>query len=164
MSGSNSVSRDWRKLDVLRNRKFEHLIEKLVSKRPDGADRPLFSYNKDLMVFAAMLGYTVGRKGSTGKDPIKIELETYANDEKDGYIYLLALLEEKDMTILKDDRLKEAIKIFESYCNGGLEIIDLWFNENPQDLDGVDTLLREMIKQFDNPSETTLPGDSSPDF
>jgi len=164
MDETKKVVKDWRKLEVLRNRKFEHLVEKLVSKKPDAADRPLFLYNKDLMVFAAMLGYNEGRKGNVGKDPIKIDLETYASDEKDGYIYLLALLETQDTTILKDDRLKDAIKIFEHYCNGGLELLDIWYNENPQDLDGVETLLNAMIEQFEDYLTDPSLADAVPSF
>jgi hypothetical protein len=61
---------------------------------------------------------------------------------------LLALLHTKDITILKDERLDECIKIFENYCNGGLSIIDSWLSENAQDFEGTSTLADRIFKEL----------------
>ena len=157
--------RDWRGINVCRNREYEHVVELLCTRKTASSGRPLFEFNKDLMVFAAMVGFTHNKKKSISKDAIQIVLGTYASDEKDGYIYLLALLESKDITILKDERLDDCIKIFESYCNGGLSIIDTWLSENPHDFEGTTTLVdqinQELSKNEDNGVDITA---AQPDF
>lgn len=140
--------RDWRGLNVRRNRKYEHLVEKLCTRQGPSATPPIFEFNKDLMVFAAMLGYSQGKKESLENESIQIVLGTYASDEKDGYIYLLALLEQQRLDCLRDENLNDSISVFEEYCNGGLSIIDQWMSENPQDLEGTDTLINHIMLQL----------------
>ena len=103
----------WKKLSVKRDRCHEPLIDKLCSDK-DG-NKPVFTYIKDLMIFASMVGYSKGERKALGTDSVSIILETYASDQKDAFIYLLALMTKKDGTILKDENLPSAIKIFEEY-------------------------------------------------
>lgn len=143
----NSDERDaWRKRAVKRDRKHEPLVEKLtVDKSETG--RPIFSFKKDLMVFAAMIGYSKKRRSKISRDNISIILETYHKDDQDGFIYLIALMTKKDVTILKDQNLLDAIVIFEEYCNYGLEEIQLWLDENPGDIEAIDTLSEKIFDQ-----------------
>ncbi|MGP5230366.1 hypothetical protein [Psychrobacter celer] len=92
------------------------------------------------MIFAAMIGYAYNKRLSLSGDKISITLGTYYNTEDDGFIYLLALMENKNATCLKDPNLSDSIKIFEDYCNGGLDIIQDWFRSNPTDNSRVETL------------------------
>jgi dnd system-associated protein 4 len=135
----------WKKLSVRRDRKHEPLVEKLCSNK-DG-NKPVFTYIKDLMLFASMVGYSKNQRLAVGAENISIILETYASDQKDAFIYLLALITEKNGTILKDERLTEAIKIFEEYCNAGLQEIQLWLDENPADHDAIDTIVDKIYEQ-----------------
>jgi len=127
MPGEKIVN--WRKLNINRDRRFEGLIESLNS-----LDTPIFTYIKDIMVFAAMVGYSENsRRSITKSGSIPILLETYATDQKDSFIYLLALMESKDATLLKDENLSNALVIFEEFCNGGLYIIESWIEAKPAD-------------------------------
>jgi len=134
---------DWRKLSVKRERRHEPLVDKLCSNNLSSGS--IFPFIKDLMVFAAMVGHSLGKRKSLSGDSISIILETYASDEKDAYIYLISLMEKRDGSILKDENLQSAIKIFEEYCNAGLYEISLWLDENPGDLEGVDTLISKIL-------------------
>jgi len=145
---SEDKSREWRNINVRRNRKYEPLVEKLCSRKSSYSNRPVFEFNKDLMVFAAVVGYSNNFKESLDPDSIQITLGTYSSDEKDGYIYLLALLEEKNVNILKENNVLEAVKIFEDYCNGGLSIINTWLADNPGDIEGIDTLVEKIFDQL----------------
>lgn len=127
---------DWRGFNVNRERKHESLISILV----EDPVTSIFRYNKDLMIFAAMIGYAYNKRLPLSSDKISITLGTYHNTEDDGFIYLLALMENKNATCLKDANLSESIKIFEEYCNGGLDIIQDWFRSNPTDNSRVETL------------------------
>ena len=137
---------DWRKQRVERERTHEPLVARLCSSK--GTGKPLFAFNKDLMVFAAMVGHSLNKRTPLKGDVIQIILDTYATDQKDAFIYLIALMEEKNATVLKDENLSEAIKIFEEYCNAGLYEITLWLDENPGDHEGIDTLYKKIFDKI----------------
>lgn len=135
----------WQKLPVRRDRKHELLVSKLCV--PSEGNKAIFRFIKDLMVFAAMVGYQKNKRCPLAIDGISIILETYASDQKDAFIYLLALMTEKNGTCLKDENLLLSIRIFEEYCNAGLEEIQLWLDENPGDIEGIDTLSSKIFEQ-----------------
>ena len=120
--------------------------ETLIS-RLNKDNRDIFVFLKDTMIFSAMIGYHYAEKRPLKGGTIEILLETYATDEKDSFIYLLSLLEERDALILKDDRLKGSVSVFEEYCNAGLYQIESWLDENPGDPSGVDTLLDKIYER-----------------
>ena len=166
MFSENGKHDAWRKLPVKRERTYEPLIDLLVNEKHNG--RSVFSFNKDLMVFAAMVGHSLSKRKPLSDDTVSIILETYATDQKDALIYLIALMEEKDGTILKDENLTRAIKVFEEYCNAGLEQIKLWIDENPKDPTGVETLLEKtwekVLQNESNDGEQAKPEDIEVDF
>lgn len=135
---------NWRNLNVNRDRKYEHIVQKLVEDRDSG----IFNFNKDLMVFAAMVGHCFNKKLSLSSDKIPITLGTYSSTEDDGFIYLLALMENRNAKCLKDQNIQESIKIFEEYCNGGLDLINDWFQSNPADLMKIETLEKKILDQM----------------
>lgn len=137
---AGTVNENWRNIQINRDRKHENLVHHLV----ENPNTAIFNFNKDLMVFAAMLGYHYGIKRPLSSDTIQIVLQTYHSTEDDGYIYLLALLENKNATCLKNENLIESKKIFEEYCNGGLELLQDWFDSNPADVEKVDTLQQKV--------------------
>lgn len=142
MSNKDMDRQAWKKYPVKRERRHEPLVDKLCSNK-EGS----FTYIKDLMVFAAMVGYSKNERKELKGDGIGIILETYASDEKDAFVYLLALITERNGTILRNENLNRAINIFEEYCNAGLETIQLWFDENPGDHAGTDTLFEKIYAQ-----------------
>lgn len=135
-----NTNESWRNIQINRDRKHENLVQHLV----ENPNTAIFNFNKDLMVFAAILGYHYGIKRPLSSDTIQIVLQTYHSTEDDGYIYLLALLENKNATCLKNENLIESKKIFEEYCNGGLELLQDWFDSNPADVEKVDTLQQKV--------------------
>ena len=138
---------NWVSIRVNRERTHESTCKRLCFGEP-----VIFRFLKDLMIFAALIAYSRGERrallSQSQDDLIRIELATYANDESDGYIYLLGLLELKDANILRDNKLNEAVKVFEEYCNAGLYIITEWLDDNPSNLDGVETLLNEIQEEL----------------
>lgn len=132
----------WRTKDVNRDAKHDRLVKKLSG--PTGS---IFTHFKDLMVFAAMVGYSEKSKSPLGPDKIRISLDTYSNTQQDTFIYLLALLENRDAECLKGENLSEAIKIFEQYCNSGLTIIQGWLDDAPGDPSGLDTITQKVVEK-----------------
>lgn len=144
ITANNTI--DLRSRNIYRDRKYEHLVNTLVEDR----ETSIFEYKKDFMIFAAMIGYNFSNRKVLSNDKIPISLWTYANTEDDGLIYLLSLMDKRNALCLKDDQLQDSIKIFEEYCNGGLEIIDNWFN-TPQgraDLRKIETLESKLLEQL----------------
>lgn len=156
ISGLNKI--DWRGLNVNRDRKHENLIKTLVENK----DTAIFRFNKDLMVFAAMIGHAANKRLALSSDRIPITLGTYHSTEDDGFIYLLALMENKNATCLKDPNLAASIKIFEEYCNGGLDLIQDWFRSNPTDSSRVETIENKLWEYlYQQESSTTQINNSS---
>ena len=135
----------WKKLPVKRDRIHEPLVDKLTSNKEGNS--ALFPYIKDLMVFAAMVGFSKSKRKPIGNETVSIILETYETDRKDAFIYLIALMTEKNGACLKNENLLSSIKIFEEYCNAGLAEIQFWFDENPGDHLGIDTLSDKIFEQ-----------------
>ncbi|MBE0470967.1 MAG: DNA phosphorothioation-associated protein 4 [Methyloprofundus sp.] len=134
---------NWRNAAVRRERYHEPLVARLTSD-----NKSIFQYNKDLMVFAALVGFSHSEKRPLSGDCIDIILDTYSTDQKDGFIYLLGLLETKDPKVLKDNNLKDCIRVFEEYCNAGLYVITDWLSSEPGDPNGIDTLLKKIYENM----------------
>ena len=132
----------WLGINVNRDRKHEPLVEKLTQ-----GDHVIFNHNKDLMVFAAMVGYSRDKFEPVSSNKIQITLGTYSTTQQDTYIYLLALLKTKDANCLKYENLNTAVRVFEGFCNAGLSIIQGWMDENPGDPIGIDTLEQKIVEQ-----------------
>lgn len=123
---------DWRKLAVRRDSRFESLEERFCSTKGAKSNLMVFSTVKELMVFAALVGYQLGecQPIEAKVNTTSILLDTYATTNHDAYIYLIALASNPSLDILKDENLKKAIGIFEGYCNSGLKYIDSWIMNN----------------------------------
>lgn len=143
---------NWRNIGVRRERKFESLMKALVT-----GDKVIFKHLKDIMVFAAMIGYSEGkREPLNASDTIPITLGTYQSDNQDCFIYLLALMTFQSGEYLRDEKLNESVKVFEEYCNAGLNIIEGWREDNPT-IDIVDLILGKIYDQFsENQSDTPI--------
>ncbi|MFM4769842.1 MULTISPECIES: hypothetical protein [Aeromonas] len=124
---------DWRNLPVYRDTRFANLEERLCStKGANKSGTSIFKTVKELMVFAALVGYQLDeyKPLDAAVNKTDILLGTYATTMDDAYIYLIALTKNPSLDILKDDNLRDAIRIFEGYCNGGLKTIDSWIMSN----------------------------------
>lgn len=143
MIDSDAVSFNWSNVGVKRERHHDALISRLYS-----SNRSIFQYLKDIMVFAAMIGHSQQERVQVSGETVEIILGTYASDQKDGFIYLLGLLDQRDGKVLKDENLRSAVKVFEEYCNAGLYTVEKWLDDNPGDPDGVDTILGKVYERL----------------
>lgn len=121
------------KLPVRRSDTYENIVQLFCSTKSSySEEKKIFSTVKDFMVFAALIGYElniytpINNKVKT----TAIILETYATTKHDAYIFLIALGKKSDLEILKDENLKDAILVFEGFCNAGLEYINKWVFDN----------------------------------
>lgn len=150
----SEIKINWRTIGVKRAREYEPLVVRLYQ-----GDGGIFNHIKDIMVFAAMVGFSnSARKKMSSTNTISITLDTYSTDNKDSFIFLLAMMTFEDAACLKDGRLHESVVIFEEYCNGGLEIIQNWMDEEPA-LECVDVILRHTLDRLKKTRGTSLNDD-----
>jgi len=94
----------------------------------EGSTGPFQTY-VDLMVFAASLGVKYGKyipvKEASRKDPDPIPWEHFVSRNQSQILDLLAVTHTKDPRVLGNSEEFEGkrIEIFESYANGGFELI-----------------------------------------
>lgn len=135
-------------MSVYRDSRYEHLVSKFASS--ENGKKKIFSTNKDMMTFCALLGFEKDLFHSIepSAKKISISLETYANTRDDAYIYLLALAKEPILDILKTENLNKVIKVFEGYCNAGLKVLDEWNMKHSGDSEGFDMLFDESFEHL----------------
>lgn len=150
---------------IWRDSKHSNLIETLCERKTTHTNRPVFRTYIDLIVFAAMVGFTRQRRSPLDERINEIPSRVFHNQNMDGLVYLVAILEKQSGDMLRERNEQEAWQIFEQYANGGLEIIAEELAENPHDFDGVSSLLalikEEAIAQADEVTDGTYPPQKS---
>jgi len=108
---------------VRRPERHEVLIKDLMSEAR-------FPAMRDVLLFAAALGYSVNRRASFDKSGEPIRYEILVNEaQADAFVSMLAAVTvQDDPEILDATRLGERIAIFEEYANGGLEYLQEQIN------------------------------------
>ena len=149
------TNENWRGIDVKREKSHDAMVVILTTGNPS-----IFTYIKDLMVFAATVGYSRKVRTPLHGETQGIILDTYHSDGKDGYVYLYGLLESQNGECLKIENLRETVKIYEEFCNAGLYEIKSWLDGNPADVTGIETILTKIYEEISmtEDAETTDPG------
>lgn len=111
--------------NINRSRIHEDMVQRLAIQKLPGTERTLFPTIRELLCFAALLGYSEGRRLQLEKDKgvEDVSYQQFERGDAEDLIYLLALAEERDPEILKDGNEGRCAEIFEEYVNGGLRII-----------------------------------------
>ena len=106
---------------------YKTLVEELCTRSVQQDLSEIFPRYRDLMLFAAMIGKRYGRKPDRKGNGGEVESNYFKSSgfNKEGVVYLLGLLETDDPAVLKDGA-SDCWKLFEQYCNGGMEIISEW--------------------------------------
>ncbi len=112
--------------NINRSRIHEDMVQRLAMQKLPNTNRTLFPTIRELLCFAALLGYSEKRRIPLDKDEgaEDISYQQFERGEAEDLIYLIALAETKDPEILKDGEESRCAEIFEEYANGGLNIID----------------------------------------
>lgn len=148
---------------IWRDKKHTQLAERLVDKETNYCGQKMFGSYRDLLVFSAMVGFYYDKKTIVDEKGFEIPQRVFESTESDSYVYLCALQDQKSGEIFREKNDNECWKIFESYANAGLEIIDTWLLDSPGDIDGVIPILNqmkkvaaEMMESDDNPDPQGL--------
>ncbi len=134
---------------ILRSKKYANLITILTSKDPN-TGVTAFPTIKALQCYAAMIGFDQGRREPLEKgESENIEWHTFNNDGYTEYIYLIALAETGNLSVLRYDvetsdaggSSEDMVKIFEEYANGGFQFLQSWLDKSPGDPYGSKALI-----------------------
>jgi dnd system-associated protein 4 len=113
--------------NVNRSEKYEaSIVQKLVND-PDGKN--VFPTIRELLCFAAMLGYALGKKIKFPENFKKNDVSwaQFVANDSDDYIYFIAVCDTKSTDCLKSNPNFDLVDVFEEYINGGFEVISTWF-------------------------------------
>lgn len=125
-------------LPVKRSKVHEATLQKL-----GGKESAMFPTLREALTFCAVLGYKERRKlpldPNAGNEDIAFA--QYFNNDAVDTVFALALADTKTSDILRPEREKECVQIYEEYANGGLELIQSWIDRFA-DLDVEDAVWR----------------------
>ncbi|WP_192355958.1 DNA phosphorothioation-associated protein 4 [Mesorhizobium mediterraneum] len=112
--------------NINRSRVYEDIVQRLAAQQLPGTDRRLFPTIRELLCFAAVLGYSESRKvpldRSQGVEDVSYQ-QFEARPDAESLIYLIALADAQDTGVLREDNEEECATIFEEYANGGLGVV-----------------------------------------
>jgi dnd system-associated protein 4 len=108
----------------------------------------IFKTYKDVLVFAASLGFKRQFKKEFSKTSEPIELHIFHADFDQSVLNCIGVAETSDHKILANERDAEKIRIFEEYAYGGLEIMknEIW----EQQIDWEDGLVTLILREDDS--------------
>ncbi|WP_417729242.1 DNA phosphorothioation-associated protein 4 [Roseovarius sp.] len=111
--------------NINRSRAHEDMVQRLAMQKLPGSERTLFPTIRELLCFAALLGYSENRRLPLDKEKgvEDVSYQQFERGDSEDLIYLIALADTKDPEILKDGEESRCAEIFEEYANGGLQIM-----------------------------------------
>lgn len=125
---------------VKRSKTYEATLQKL-----GGKESAMFATLREALTFCAVLGYKERRKlpldPNAGTEDIAGA--QYQINEAVDMLFALALADAKTSDVLRPEREKDCVQIYEEYANGGLELIQSWIDRFA-DLDVEDAIWRGM--------------------
>jgi dnd system-associated protein 4 len=112
--------------NINRSKLHEDLVQQLSMLPVPGSDRKLFPTIRELLCFAALLGFSEQRRipldRAAGVDDV-----SYQQFERDpaaeDLLWTIAVAETKDVEVLREGEEARCAQIFEEYANGGLALI-----------------------------------------
>lgn len=141
-----------------RSERFESVCKQLVEEKTERGKREVFPTFRELVTFAAAIGFDQGRSLAIDGPSKEIESRILENHPPTmDMIDLIALAETKDTMILLDGRENDRLEIFERYANGGLEVLDEWMRGS-RDLWNADQMVISCLRD-----EGYLPDPSRPE-
>lgn len=133
---------------VRRSKRHEGLVRQLAETNHPNASRPIFPTMRELMCFAAVLGFEKNRKKPIDAAVSEIDGRTFENHQQSlDLIYLIAIADSKDAEVLRENNEDQCLTIFEQYAEAGFEEIAAWLRERPEDENGDSAIIEALQKR-----------------
>ncbi|MBY0303650.1 MAG: DNA phosphorothioation-associated protein 4 [Sphingomonas sp.] len=112
--------------NINRSKLHEDLVQRLSMQNIPGSDRKLFPTIRELLCFAALLGFSEERRVPLDRSA-GVEDISYQQFERDpaaeDLLWTIAVAETQDTEVLREGEEARCAEIFEEYANGGLALI-----------------------------------------
>jgi dnd system-associated protein 4 len=119
--------------NINRSKIHEDFVQRLAIHKVPGSDRTLFPTIRELLCFAALLGFSEQRRVPLDRTA-GVEDISYQQFEREGaaedVIWTIAVAETKGVDVLREGHEAECAKIFEEYANGGLGLMKDFLTRN----------------------------------
>jgi dnd system-associated protein 4 len=126
---------------------FKDLVEKLAQTHHREAGKSIFATMRELVCFAAVLGFENERKHPLQSKTFEVDGRIYSNSQQAlDLLYLICLAHSRDAEVLREENEDASIEVFEEYAQGGFEILEGWLREKPEDLNGDQAILTALAK------------------
>lgn len=136
---------------------FADVMRQLTGTDEDGkpTGRPaMYKYNTGALTLAASIGVINQRTRDVGSERKEISTTIFANHKLEAYIFLVPMLGEKEPNVdqLRPENEELALRTFERYAAGGLEILRSELMENPTQ--SADYVVEQLIMRKKNHSKS----------
>jgi dnd system-associated protein 4 len=127
---------------IKRSKKYEGIVRQLAEAVHPHASRPIFPTMRELICFAAVVGFERDKKRPLDTATMEIDGRTFENHQQSlDLIYLIGLADAKDVEVLREDSEDKCLSIFEQYAEGGFEELAAWLKDKPEDENGDSAIL-----------------------
>lgn len=112
--------------NINRSRIHEEFVQRLSMQKVPGSDRTLFPTIRELLCFAALLGFSEKRRVPLDR-AAGVEDISYQQFERDAaaedLLWTIAVAETQNIDVLREGEEAQCALIFEEYANGGLALM-----------------------------------------
>jgi dnd system-associated protein 4 len=133
---------------VRRSERHEGIVSQLSETSVPGANRSIFASMRELMCFAAVLGFERDSKKPIDAKTKEIDGRTFRDHAfSSDLIFLIALADTQNAEILREENESDCLSIFEQYAEGGFVELGSWLKERPDDPNG-DAAILEGLRKY----------------
>jgi dnd system-associated protein 4 len=126
---------------------YDGLVRRLAETPHPVNKKSIFPTMRELISFAAMLGFEKQNPQLLKGETNEIDWRIWQNNQLAmDLLFLIPLAHSQSADILREESEDELLDIFEQYANGGLEILQGWLNDKPDDLNGDRAILAALQK------------------
>jgi dnd system-associated protein 4 len=132
--------------NLRRDKQWTGLIDRLIEEKDPETGQSAFPSLRELMCFAAGLGYEQSRREPLGEDWVDfVEGRVFPrSDVALDLLYLIALAAERRVEVIDEEHEDQAVQIFEEYANGGLSVLNNWLNAHAPDESPIRSLMTDL--------------------
>lgn len=132
---------------IRRSAEHEELVRRLANEPHPDADRSIFPTMRELVCFAAVLGFQENKRTPLSGKSHDIDYRIWQSSAfAVDLLFLIPLAAERDPELMRPEREDDLVEIFEEFANGGFQILRSWMNETPGDPYGDRALLNALHK------------------
>jgi len=132
--------------NLRRTKQWTGLIDRLIEEKDPETGQSAFPSLRELMCFAASLGYEQARHEPLGEERVDfVEGRVFPrSDLALDLLYLIALAAKRNVTIIDEEHEEQALTTFEEYANGGFSVIDNWLGAHAPDESPIRSLMTDL--------------------